>query len=213
MPATASSRSASASMAGATRRKRLTSSSQRASSSAARADSVWRWCRSTSSRSPRADGHQGRASTGLAEPSVERAVTVEHVRIAARHARTEVQPDVAEHDHRAGSHVLAAVIPDALDDGHGPGVADGEALPAEPRRRARHRSRRRAPRCRRGTARRRREAGRSRSAPRSSPCRRRRSPHRRGRARPRGEERAEALSGGALEAHRAPGAVATRLGR
>ena len=129
MPATASSRSASASMAGATRRKppRPLPSARAARPRAPIPCGDGAVRRARGARELARIGVVGEHRS-VAEPSVERAVAVEHVRIAARHARTEVQPDVAEHDHRAGGHVLAAVIPDAFDDGHCPGVADGEAL-------------------------------------------------------------------------------------
>ena len=53
---------------------------------------------------------------------------VEHVGDAAAHAGGEVAAGAAQHDHRAAGHVLAAVVADALDDGHGAAVADGEPL-------------------------------------------------------------------------------------
>jgi hypothetical protein len=59
------------------------------------------------------------------------------------------RPTVAEHDHAAGRHVLAAVIADAFDDRDRAAVADREAIAARRRRRrARRPSRRTACRCR-----------------------------------------------------------------
>ena len=55
-----------------------------------------------------------------------------NVRVAARHARAEVEPDVAEDDDRARGHVLARVVADTLDDGDRAGVANREPLTAEP---------------------------------------------------------------------------------
>ena len=55
-------------------------------------------------------------------------VAIEHVRDAAAHARREVAPGLAEHDHAAAGHVLAAVIADAFDDGTRAAVAHGEPL-------------------------------------------------------------------------------------
>ena len=57
-----------------------------------------------------------------------RAVLVEHVGDAARHARREVAAGLAEHDDEAAGHVFAAVIARALDHRDGAGVAHGEAL-------------------------------------------------------------------------------------
>ena len=64
----------------------------------------------------------------VAEPLVERAVAVENVRVAARHAGAEVEPDVAEHDDGAGGHVLTAVVAYTFDHGHRAGVANREPL-------------------------------------------------------------------------------------
>ena len=57
--------------------------------------------------------------------------------MSCRIARPPVMPapklrPVAEHDHRAAGHVLAAVVADALDDRARAAVADREALPARP---------------------------------------------------------------------------------
>ena len=57
-----------------------------------------------------------------------RAVLVEHIGDAARHAGGEVAPGLAEHDDDAAGHVLAAVVAGALDDRDGAGVAHREAL-------------------------------------------------------------------------------------
>ena len=56
------------------------------------------------------------------------AVVVEHVGDTAGHAGGEVAPGVAEAYHHAAGHVFAAVIADAFDDRHRPGVAHREAL-------------------------------------------------------------------------------------
>ena len=53
---------------------------------------------------------------------------VEHVGDAAGHARGEIAPGRAEHDHAAAGHVLAAVIAHRLDDRIGAAVAHAEAL-------------------------------------------------------------------------------------
>ena len=53
---------------------------------------------------------------------------VQHVGDPAGHAGGEVAPGRSEHDHAPAGHVLAAVVADALDDGHRAGVADAEAL-------------------------------------------------------------------------------------
>ncbi len=47
---------------------------------------------------------------------------------AAAHARGEVAPGRAEHDHRAAGHVLAAVVAGAFDDRRRAGIAHAEAL-------------------------------------------------------------------------------------
>src|SRR5204863_7867072 len=54
---------------------------------------------------------------------------IEHVQLAAAHARSGVQPDLAEDDDRAAGHVLARVIAHSLDDRESAGVADTEPLP------------------------------------------------------------------------------------
>ena len=59
---------------------------------------------------------------------LERAVLVEHIGDAARHAGGEVAAGPAEHDDDAAGHVFAAVVAGAFDDGDGAGVAHGEAL-------------------------------------------------------------------------------------
>src|SRR5205807_7829393 len=56
---------------------------------------------------------------------------VEHVGDPAAHAGGEVPARGPEHDHPAPRHVLAAVVPDPLDDRPGAAVADGEALARE----------------------------------------------------------------------------------
>src|SRR5215218_5815870 len=56
---------------------------------------------------------------------------VEDERDAAAHPCGEVAPRLAEHHDDPARHVLAGVIPDALDDGVGARVPDGEALPRE----------------------------------------------------------------------------------
>ena len=58
----------------------------------------------------------------------ERAVLVEHVGDAARHAGGEVAAGAAEHDDDAAGHVFAAVVAGALDHGDGAGIAHREAL-------------------------------------------------------------------------------------
>ena len=60
--------------------------------------------------------------------AVEVAVGVVDVGDAAGHAGAEVAAGVAEHDHAAAGHVLAAVVADALDDRGGARVAHAEAL-------------------------------------------------------------------------------------
>src|SRR5579862_5504015 len=67
----------------------------------------------------------------LVEMALERAVLVEHVRDAARHAGREVAARLAEHDDEPFRHVLAAVVADALDDRGDAGIADAEALARE----------------------------------------------------------------------------------
>src|SRR3954454_11755247 len=64
-------------------------------------------------------------------PRGEAAVLVEDVRDAAAHAGREVAPGRAEDDDAPAGHVLAAVVADALDDGHCAGVAHAEALAAD----------------------------------------------------------------------------------
>ena len=56
------------------------------------------------------------------------ALFVEHVREPARHAGTEVDAGVAEHDDNAAGHVFAAVVAAAFDDRVGAGVAHCEAF-------------------------------------------------------------------------------------
>ena len=58
----------------------------------------------------------------------ERAVLVEHIGDAARHAGGEIAAGLAEHDDDAAGHVFAAMIAGALDDGDGAGIAHREAL-------------------------------------------------------------------------------------
>ena len=57
-----------------------------------------------------------------------RAVLVEHIGDAARHAGREVAAGLPEHDDDAAGHVFAAVIARAFDDRDGAGVAHGETL-------------------------------------------------------------------------------------
>ena len=59
---------------------------------------------------------------------LERAVLVEHIGDAARHAGREVAAGAAEHDDSAAGHVFAAVVAGAFDDGDGAGIAHGKAL-------------------------------------------------------------------------------------
>src|SRR5437879_13333483 len=47
---------------------------------------------------------------------------------AARHARAEIAPCRAQHDDRTASHIFAAVVPYAFDDGHGPTITHCKAL-------------------------------------------------------------------------------------
>src|SRR5207245_2846966 len=63
---------------------------------------------------------------------------VQDVCRAVRHPSAEVPPDRSQYDYDTGGHVLAAVVPRALDDGDGsrvahrkpvPGAAGGEQLP------------------------------------------------------------------------------------
>ncbi len=58
----------------------------------------------------------------------ERAVVVEHVGDAARHAGGEIAAGAAEHHHDAAGHVFAAMVAGALDHRDGAGIAHGEAL-------------------------------------------------------------------------------------
>src|SRR6187549_3281565 len=58
----------------------------------------------------------------------ERARRVEDEGVPAGHAGTEVQPGLTEHDDGPVRHVLAAVVADTFDHGDGARVADGEAL-------------------------------------------------------------------------------------
>ena len=53
---------------------------------------------------------------------------IQHIGDAAAHARGEVAAHGADHHHAAAGHVLATVVADALDDGLGAAVADGETL-------------------------------------------------------------------------------------
>ena len=64
----------------------------------------------------------------MLQRSAKRAVLVEHIGDAARHAGGEVAAGLAEDDDDAAGHVFAAMVAGALDDGDGAGVADGEAL-------------------------------------------------------------------------------------
>src|ERR1700722_3174611 len=47
---------------------------------------------------------------------------------AAGHARAEIEAERAEDEDNAASHVFAAVLADAFDNGQGPAIADGEAF-------------------------------------------------------------------------------------
>ena len=60
--------------------------------------------------------------------AAETAVFIEHIGDAARHPGGEVAAGVAEHNHDAAGHVLAAMVARALDHRDRPGVANGEAL-------------------------------------------------------------------------------------
>jgi hypothetical protein len=53
---------------------------------------------------------------------------VENVGDASAHAGGEVAATLAEDDYQALGHVFAAMVAEALDDGGGAGVTDGEAL-------------------------------------------------------------------------------------
>src|SRR2546421_4381703 len=53
---------------------------------------------------------------------------IEHIGGAAAHAGTEVEADLAEHDHIAGGHVLARMVAGAFHDGRGSGVAHRETF-------------------------------------------------------------------------------------
>ena len=44
---------------------------------------------------------------------------IQHVELAACHARADIEPDVAEHDDGAAGHVLAGMVAGAFDDGDG----------------------------------------------------------------------------------------------
>ena len=59
---------------------------------------------------------------------VEQLMLVEDVGDAAAHSGGEVSAGASDDDHRAAGHVLAGMIADAFDDGHGAAVADGESL-------------------------------------------------------------------------------------
>src|SRR5439155_7539357 len=59
---------------------------------------------------------------------LEAAVLVENVGDAARHPGREIPPRAPEHQDEALSHVLAAVVADALDHGGDAGVSHAEAL-------------------------------------------------------------------------------------
>src|SRR3990167_4321255 len=76
--------------------------------------------------------HQGlqlhRVQNLLIAADAEVARLVEHVSDAARHAGGKVSSRFAEHDDAPSGHVLAAVIPDALDDCIGAAIAYGETL-------------------------------------------------------------------------------------
>src|SRR5262245_56101498 len=61
-------------------------------------------------------------------PALELAARIQHVGDAAAHAGGEVPSRPPEDDHASARHVLAAVIADALDNGGGSGISDGEAL-------------------------------------------------------------------------------------
>src|SRR5204862_7243217 len=65
---------------------------------------------------------------GLVAERVETARGVIDIGHAAAHAGREVAAGVAQHHHYAASHVLAAVVAQALDHRHGAGVAHGEAF-------------------------------------------------------------------------------------
>src|SRR5207237_8371346 len=56
------------------------------------------------------------------------ALLVKHIGDAARHAGGEVAPRFADNDDDAASHVFAAMVADAFDDGDDAGIAHREAL-------------------------------------------------------------------------------------
>ena len=62
------------------------------------------------------------------EAALEVAPRIKHVRDAAAHARREVAPGLAEHDHAPAGHVLAPVIADPLDDRVRAAVPHGKSL-------------------------------------------------------------------------------------
>src|SRR5215211_9047569 len=64
-------------------------------------------------------------------PLGEAALFVEDVGNASTHAGREVLSGRAEYHHPSAGHVLAAVVPDALDHRVRAGVADGKALACE----------------------------------------------------------------------------------
>ena len=64
----------------------------------------------------------------MLQRDLERAVLVEHIGDAARHAGGEIAPGAAEHDDDAAGHVFAAMVAGAFDHGDGAGIAHGEAL-------------------------------------------------------------------------------------
>src|SRR5262245_26577145 len=67
---------------------------------------------------------------GVAAPC-ECPLSIEDVRNAAAHPRGEIAPGPAKDEHAAAGHVLASVIPDALNDGDRAAIANGKSFASE----------------------------------------------------------------------------------
>src|SRR5215469_9925040 len=59
---------------------------------------------------------------------LERAVLIEDIGDATRHAGREIAAGASKHHDDAAGHIFAAMVAGALDDRNGPGIADGEAF-------------------------------------------------------------------------------------
>ena len=96
----------------------------------ARADPVYRACRSTSARtsSSLCGARLLCDDEVVVEAAAQLPERIEHVGVAAGHARAEVEPDLTEDDDRPRGHVLAPVVADALDHRDGARVAHREPL-------------------------------------------------------------------------------------